>query len=159
MNQLNKVREMFSSYEHKRYQLIGLDDLNTGLDILIDYIESNDMPDKNITAKNMFITYQKNSIEWIKGILENCFGSNSELPQLIYCKKVVETFEDANKVIDPESEFIHLKQSIKLRIAEIMFPDSIVSAIRKLPDEEQEPAFSLLERLDLLPTKKRVRGG
>ena len=117
-NQLNKVREKLISYEHKRDQFKGLDDLNEGMGILSEYLDSININECNITVKNLLITYKRNSIEWIKRMLENCIGDDSELSTLTYCREVMETFEDTNELIDPKVEFDHLKQSISERFVE-----------------------------------------
>lgn len=113
INQLNKAREKLISYEHKRERLEGLDDLNEGMEILVEYIEYINNTD-DIIAKNMLITYQRNSLEWVKETLKNCNGYESEMSTLIYLQKLMDTFEDTNKLIDSGSELNHLQQSIKL---------------------------------------------
>lgn len=159
MNQLNNAREKLKSYENKRDNLRGLDDLTVGIGILVCYLESGDIPDHKI-AKNMVIAYLRDSFRWVKGVLKNYSDdSSAELRTLNYCNELMNEFEEADKLIGTENEFDHLKQLIEKRITDIRFPDFdiIMSGIRKLSDEEQGQAISLLERLGLLPMKSRMR--
>jgi hypothetical protein len=141
-NQLNNVRGKLISYEHKRDQLKGLDDLNAGLDILSEYLEDIDSAECNVTAKNLFITYKRNSIEWIKRMLKYCYGDESELSTLTYCREVMETFEDTNKLIDPRIEFDNLKQSISERFVECRL--GINNIFCNLTSKEKELLIKLL---------------
>lgn len=148
INQLNRAREKLISYEHKRDQLKGLDDLNAGLDILSEDLEDIDITGCNVTAKKLFTTYKSNSIEWIKEMIENCFGDEIELSILIYCRKLLETFEDANELIDPGSELNLCQQLIGKRFIEYLFGPSGLNAhdrsfAGKLSIEGQEEIIKL----------------
>jgi hypothetical protein len=144
-NQLNEVRYKLISFEHKRDQLKGLDDLNAGLDILSEYQEDIDIAECDIAAKNLLTTYKRNSIEWIKKMLENCSGAEDETLILIYCKKLMETFEDANEFNDSDADFHHLKLLIAERIIKSLdLGTSIMSGLDKLTIEEWELVILLL---------------
>ncbi len=148
--QLNDFREKLISYEHKRDQLKGLNDLTAGLDILSEYLEGIDVAECNVTAKNLLITYRRNSIEWIKRILINCSGDESEILTLIYCKKVIELFENLNEVTGPDKNIHELKLTIlkSIIISRVNEGDSIIFNIEKnMPMEEREPAILLLSKI------------
>ncbi len=148
--QLNDFHKKLISYEHKRDQLKGLDDLTAGQDILSEYLEGIDVAECNVTAKNLLITYKRNSIEWIKRILINYSGDESEILTLIYCKNVIEFFENFNEVTGPDKNVHELKLTILKRIIMSSFNegDSIISNIENnmLP-EEREPAILLLSKI------------
>lgn len=148
MNQLNEAREKLKTYEKLRDNLRGLDDLATGIEILIDILKN--IPDQKNIAKNMAITYRRDSLFWVKGVLENRSGNEPELKKLDYSIRLMNEFVEVNKLIDTDSEFDHVKQIIEKRLAELHLEltiEVLVNGILKLSEDEQEVCILLLEKL------------
>ena len=150
MNQLNEAREKLKTYEKLRDKLRGLDDLATGIEILIDILTN--IPDQKNIAKNMAITYRSDSLFWVKGVFENRSGDEPELKKLDYSIRLMNEFVEVNKLIDTDSEFDHVKQLIEKRHTEldlelILTDEVLDNVILKLSEDEQEKFILLLEKL------------
>jgi len=161
MDQLNKARERLKTYEKLRNNLRGLDDLAAGLEILIDNLKSDNLPDQKTTAKNIAITYQRDSLFWLKGVLENRSDDDEELEKLNYSITLLDEFVEVNELIGTDSEFDHVKQRIEKRRNELhidlrLTVRAVAYGILKLSGEEQEACILLLEKLGLSKIKYEV---
>lgn len=153
---IEEARMKVERYVRQRGRLLGLPDLEEGLQNFQDILESDDLTKNKQLAANIVRTYRTELVEWVNQELLMEKGGFADPSYVAYSENAMELFAPVHELVGQDAKF----DTVKKRVAELARSirekedggidiKAMIQKILALDEAEEKAAISLLRRLGI----------